>query len=499
MQIVMVAAEAIPYAKTGGLADVCGTLPLKLVEQGHRCSLFMPAYRRALHAGGAIEDTHVSFVIELAGKQTACRVLKGCTKSHSGAVADVYFIDQPLYFDRDQLYGDENGDFPDNCERFCFFARSVVEAIERLRLPVDIVHAHDWQAGLVPAYHKTNFGGFSWYRHAASVMTIHNLAYQGRFWQADFPLTGLDWQYFNWQQMEFYGDLNLLKTGIAFADYITTVSPSYSREIQTPAQGCGLDGILRNKSSRISGIVNGVDYEVWDPSVDSSIEVRFDPSNWREGKAACKAALQQSMGLPVQPRTPVIGLIGRLAEQKGWDLVKPLMEELVQEVDAQWVILGNGEARFANALSELARIRPDRVAVRLQFSDSFAHQIEAGCDMFLMPSRYEPCGLNQLYSLRYGSVPIVHATGGLMDTVQGLPTGSEDASGSNGFSFASYDLESIKSCLQRALNIYSHQPTIWATLVSRGMAQDWSWTNSANAYESAYRKAREIAAIEGRL
>jgi len=497
MHIVMATAEAIPFAKTGGLADVCGTLPLKLAEQGHKCSLFLPAYRRALSSGASVTDTHISFVVDIAGKSMAARILKTSIGDAKNAV-DVYFIDQPLYFDRDQLYGDQHGDYRDNCERFCFFSRCVVEAIERLKIPIDIIHCHDWQAALIPAYQKTNFGNLSWYARAASVMTIHNLAYQGRYWNHDMSLTGLDWQYFNWQQMEFYGDLNLLKTGISFADYITTVSPSYAKEIQQPMHGCGLDGTLRARADRVSGIVNGVDYRVWDPRHDPHLPLNFSSENWKEGKAVCKRAMQLEMGLPQSETTPMIGLIGRLAEQKGWGLVKPLLELFVDSLDVQWVILGNGEARFAQALSELAKRRPDRVAVRLEFSDPLAHRIEAASDMFLMPSRYEPCGLNQLYSLRYGTVPLVHATGGLIDTVHNYSPSVQNGAGeftsqANGFSFTLYDLDSLKECVHRAIDTYSREPTVWDTLVKRGMSQDWSWTNSAVAYESAYRRARELA------
>ncbi len=500
MHVVMAAAEAIPFAKTGGLADVCGTLPLKLAEQGHHCSLFIPAYKRAIACGLPLIDTHVTFVVDMAGRSMAARILKtSIGNGDAKGKVDVYLVDQPLYFDRDQLYGDDRGDFRDNCERFCFFSRCVVEAIERLRLPVDIIHCHDWQAGLIPAYHKSNYRDLQWYRNAASVMTIHNLAYQGRYWQHDMGLTAMDWQYFNWQQMEFFGDLNLLKTGITFADFVTTVSPSYAMEIQTPAHGCGLDGSLRVRGNRIAGIVNGVDYQVWDPSCDLHLVKNYNQEDWRTGKALCKQDLQRLVGLPERPETPVIGLIGRLAEQKGWDLVKPLIEQSVETMDVQWVILGNGEPRFANALSDLAQRRPDRVAVKLEFSDPLAHKIEAGSDMFLMPSRYEPCGLNQLYSLRYGTVPIVHATGGLIDTVSNLNQISLERGTATGFSFYNYDLDSLKECVRRAIDTYSREPQIWATLVSTGMAQDWSWTNSAIAYESAYRRARELAAIEGRL
>jgi starch synthase len=496
MHVVMAAAEAVPFAKTGGLADVCGTLPQVLSQRGHTCTLFLPAYRRTLQSGIAFSDTHVSFVVDLAGKPMTARILK--TSLANGAV-DVYLVDQPLYFDRDQLYGDEHGDYRDNSERFCFFSKSVVEAIERLRLHVDILHCHDWQSGLIPAYHKTNFGNLEWYRNAASVMTIHNMAYQGRFWQYDMSLTGLDWQYFNWQQMEFYGDLNFLKTGISFADFVTTVSPSYAKEIQTPAQGCGLDGALRAKGNRIEGIVNGVDYQIWDPRHDKHLAMNYYLEDRAAGKAACKRDLQRTFGLPERSDVPMVGLIGRLAEQKGWDLVKPLMDHCLDTWDVQWVILGNGEARFADALADMARRRPDRVGVRLEFSDALAHKIEAGSDMFLMPSRYEPCGLNQLYSLRYGTVPIVHATGGLIDTVTNLNESSMAAGNANGFSFSNYDVDSLKQCLQTAVDTYIREPQIWDTLIERGMSQDWSWNNSAAAYEAAYQRAREFAAIEGRL
>ena len=505
MHIIMAASEAIPFAKTGGLADVCGTLPRELAKLGHHCSLFMPGYRKAKRHCAEIHDTHISFVIDMAGKPMTAHVLKtqlpsvDAGGSAAGSPVDVYFIDQPFYFDRDDLYGDSHGDYRDNCERFSFFSRAVVEAIERLRLPIDILHCHDWQTGLIPAFHRTLYRGYGWYRHCASIMTIHNLAYQGRFWGADMPLTDMDWQYFNWQQMEFFGDLNLLKTGIAFADMITTVSPSYAREIQQPMHGCGLDGLLRSKANRIQGIVNGVDYNVWDPRHDNLIASRYTSSNWKDGKLACKRHLQQKVGLPVRDDVPLIGLIGRLAEQKGWDLVVPLMHRWIDSRDVQWVVLGNGEARFAQALSELAYRRPDRVAVRLEFSDGLAHEIEAGCDLFLMPSRYEPCGLNQLYSLRYGSIPVVHATGGLIDTVNNATTESIDGDTATGFVFDRYDVDALENCCSRALETYSRTPEVWSKLVLAGMDQDWSWSKSASSYLSAYARARELAACEGRL
>ncbi|MCU0707665.1 MAG: glycogen synthase GlgA [Pirellula sp.] len=496
MHIAMAASEAIPFAKTGGLADVCGTLPIQLSRNGHTCYLFLPAYASAKRSARNIVDTHISFVVDMAGKPMTAHILKTHLPDSS---VEVFLIDQPLYFDRESLYSDANGDYRDNCERFAFFSKAVVEAIHRLHLNIDIIHCHDWQTGLIPAYHRVGFHDFSWYRQAASVMTIHNLAYQGRFWGADMPLTSLDWQYFNWQQMEFYGDLNMLKTGIAFADLITTVSPSYAREIQQPSDGCGLDGVLRAKSNRLMGIVNGVDYSVWDPTHDPHIAQRYSNEDWQLGKRACKQDLQSSMQLPIRADVPLIGLVGRLAEQKGWGLVIPLMERWVDHRDVQWVILGNGEARYAQALESLARKRPDRVAVRLEFSDLWAHKIEAGCDLFLMPSRYEPCGLNQLYRLRYGSVPVVHATGGLIDTVCPTTDVSLREGLATGFSFTGYDLESLENCLSKAIDLYSHSPNEWSKLVHAGMNQDWSWSRSADMMVVAYQRARELAAIEGRL
>jgi starch synthase len=496
MHIAMAASEAIPFAKTGGLADVCGTLPIKLAQMGHACSVFLPAYRSSKSIGIPMHDTHVSFVVELAGKPMTAHVLKA---QLPGSQVDVYFIDQPFYFDREGLYGDGHGDYRDNCERFTFFSRAVVEAIDRLRLSIDVMHCHDWQTGLIPAYHKTRFRGLAWYEQAASVMTIHNLAYQGRFWSADMPLTGLDWQYFNWQQMEFYGDLNMLKTGIAFADLITTVSPTYAVEIQQPANGCGLDGLLRSRANRLVGIVNGVDYDVWDPRHDSNLVTRYGCDSWRVGKRACKQHLQQKLGLPVREEVPLVGLVGRLADQKGWDLIVPLLHRWVDHRDMQWVILGNGDPRIAHALSDIAQRRPDRVAVRLEFSDHLAHEIEAGCDLFLMPSRYEPCGLNQLYSLRYGSVPVVHATGGLADTVTNASAEAIASGAATGFTFASYDVESLENSLHRAIETYSRSPESWGKIVELGMNQDWSWSTSAASYLTAYGRARELAAFDGRL
>jgi starch synthase len=486
VEIVMISSEAIPFAKTGGLADVCGALPRKLANLGHRCSVFLPGYSQIHRAGVDIQPTNVGFSVPIAGRQVACRILKATI---GDGPVDFYFVDQPHYFDRAGLYGDRSGDYRDNCERFSFFCRASLMAMESLRLPAQIIHCHDWQTGLVPAILKTQFRENTWFARAASVFTIHNMAYQGRYWMHDMPLTGLDWSHFNWQEMEYYGDISLLKTGIVFADRLTTVSPTYAKEIQTEALGCGLEAVLSSRNADLFGIVNGVDYQTWDPIRDELLPQTYSLESWQSGKASAKSALLQELELPNEPNVPLIGLIGRLAEQKGWDLVIPMLRNRIDRDGARWVILGSGEARFQDALAELRNRAPHRLAFRAEFSESFAHRIEAASDMFLMPSRYEPCGLNQLYSLRYGAVPIVHATGGLVDTVTDTNDESMHNNTATGFMFSSYDIASLESTLDRALHLFYHSQEDWRRIVERGMQQDWSWSHSASQYEQVYAAA----------
>jgi starch synthase len=505
MHIVMATSEAIPFAKTGGLADVVGTLPMELVKLGHQCSVFLPAYacvKEVLQAG-RLENRHwnlsegvAEVTIDHAGMACTAKIHRVRLDPHG---VDFYLVDQPMFFDREGLYGDSSGTFGDNSGRFCFFSRVVVEAIEKLGLAIDIIHCHDWQTGLIPAYHRTRTQNWNWYHHAASVMTIHNMAYQGRFWGPDMALTGLDGRYFNWQQMEFFGDLNLLKTGLVFSDMLTTVSPTYAKEIQTPASGCGLDGVLRARADRLIGIVNGVDYGVWDPSVDEHLTMKYTVENWREGKGVCKRQLQESLGLPMRPEVPMIGIISRFAEQKGWDLIIQLMHWWIDHQDVQWVILGSGEERYSTPLSQLRARRPDRIAMQSRFSDSLAHRIEAAADLFLMPSQYEPCGLNQLYSLRYGTLPVVRATGGLADTIVDATVDRISERTATGFSFVEYSPEALADSTLRALTIFRESTDKWGGIVETGMRQDWSWKRSAEAMLGVYRRAREFAAMEGRL
>ncbi|MBC8352497.1 MAG: glycogen synthase GlgA [Planctomycetes bacterium] len=492
MNILIASSEVAPFSKTGGLADVCGALPGALQNLGHQPIVFTPFYRQVRESGATLEPTDVTFEIPIGSKVMIGRLLKGTIP---GSGATVYFVDQPEYFDREQLYQEEGQDYKDNCERFVFFSRAVMEAIRLLDLPVDAIHCNDWQTSLIPALLRIEYQHARGYEDIVALMTIHNMAYQGHFWHWDMLLTGLDWKYFNWNQMEFWGNLNLMKTGLVFADAISTVSPRYAQEIQNDL-GCGLEGVLRQRSASLFGIINGVDYNLWDPAVDPHLAANYTVDNWTDGKAACKAAIQSEFGLPNEPDTPLIGLVGRLADQKGWDLVGDVMQRWVNRENVQWVILGTGDPHYHEMLDGLAQQRPDRIGVRLGFSDPLARQIEAGSDMFLMPSRYEPCGLNQLYSLKYGTVPIVRETGGLADSIRDASPENLSNGTANGFSFQVYDTDQLEVTLQRACDTYKTRRDTWNNLVVTGMKQDWSWEASARQYVDIFQqlqKRREAA------
>ena len=494
MDIVFLSTEAVPFAKTGGLGDVCGSLPATLASAGHRVTLILPAFRSIRDSGLPIETTDISVSVEIGGRVVGARLLKS---KLPGSQANVYFIDQPQYYDRPGLYGDSNGDYRDNCERFAFFCRAALQVISRVSPQVDIVHCNDWQTGLVPAYMAYRFESHPWMERARSVMTVHNLAYQGRFWHLDMPLTGLSWDRFTPEGLEFYSELNFLKTGILLADMITTVSPTYAKEIQTESHGYGLDAILRGRANetssdgisdgRLRGIINGIDDAVWNPSTDSHLTKTYDIRSRVAGKAANKLSLQHEFSLSPNPDIPMIGLVGRLADQKGWDLVIDVMRwSLEENRPIQWMILGTGEARYHDALSAFASRYGEQVGLRLGFSDSLAHRIEAGADLFLMPSRYEPCGLNQLYSLRYGTVPVVMATGGLVDTVTDLNEETFADGTATGFRIPIFTAEAVDQEIGRGLATRYHASSTWDAMVETGMSADWSWRKSAQRYQEVY-------------
>jgi starch synthase len=484
MNILVATSEAVPFAKTGGLADVSGALPLELARLGHSPVVFMPAYRQALSAGQPIEQTSIQLSIPIGSKTVRGSLLRS---RFPGTQVPVYLVEQPQYFDRDGLYGAGGHDYIDNCERFVFFCRAIMESIRLLELPVDVIHANDWQTGLLPALLKIEYRGVPRYERIASLMTIHNLAFQGQFWHWDMLLTGLDWKYFNWHQMEFFGKLNLLKTGLVFADAISTVSPRYAEEIQASPLGCGLEGVLQQRRSVLTGILNGADYTVWNPVTDRFLPVNYDAASFISGKAACKAALQTELGLELAADKPLIGMVTRLTDQKGMDLVASVMQEWVNSADVQWAIVGTGDTKYEQFLTNLAERHPHKVAAKLQFSEALAHRIEGGADMFLMPSSFEPCGLSQLYSLKYGAVPVVRATGGLADTIVDATPEALSAGAANGFSFREYSVLALAESLRRAVEMY-RQPELWSQLVSTGMQQDWSWKRSAEQYVSLYRR-----------
>jgi starch synthase len=483
VKVLFATTEAVPFCKTGGLGDVCGSLPQELAKLGHQPVVILPGFRQALNCGRKLEPTGVRFEIPIGRKTVPGTFFRGTLP---GDKVPVYLIHQPQYYDRPELYREGGHDYKDNCERFVFFCRAALEAIKLLDLGTELVHCHDWTSGLIPAYMKTELCGVPPYDSIASLLTIHNIAYQGNFWHWDMELTGIDWKHFNWRQMEFFGNLSFLKSGIAFADAISTVSPRYAQEIQRPPLSCGLEGILQHRRQDLFGIINGVDYNEWNPEIDSLLSGHnYSVRNFQEGKRACKAALQREVGLPQVAEKPLVAMIGRLADQKGFDLVAKLIPQWAPASDVQWVILGTGEPAYHELFSNLARQYPDKVAVKLGFSNDLAHRIEAGADIFLMPSRYEPCGLNQLYSLRYGTVPVVHATGGLADTITNFNDATLEDNTANGFSFDQYSTAALADALDRACKAFANRP-VWEQLVRKGIQQDWSWTHSAREYDRLY-------------
>ncbi|HEV3165509.1 MAG TPA: glycogen synthase GlgA [Isosphaeraceae bacterium] len=485
MKVVVIASEAVPFAKTGGLADVAGALPPALERLGHHATLILPCYRRAWTTGQTFKATGLTLRIPVGS-----RIVEGHVHQAylPGSHVSVYLIDRPEYFERDQLYSQDGTDYPDNCERYVFFARAALETIRLLELRPDVLHCNDWQTSLIPIYVEEFYRKHPGFGSIGTLLTIHNLAYQGSFWHWDMPLTGLDWRLFNWQQLEFHGRLNFLKAGIVFADLLSTVSPTYAHEIQTPEFGCGLDGLLRSRRLDLHGIVNGIDTSNWNPATDPMLACRYDADSMTAGKTACKAQLQRRANLPELPDVPLFAQIGRLDPQKGWDLMADVADDLLRG-DLQLVILGEGQPRYHALLDQLAEQHSGKLRAFLEFSNPLAHQIEAGADIFLMPSLYEPCGLNQLYSLAYGTVPVVRATGGLADTVvDATPQTLADGS-ATGFAFHDPTPRALRQAIDRALALWPDRAA-WTRLAQTGMRCDWSWERSARAYVKLYAEIR---------
>lgn len=480
-RILFVASEAHPLIKSGGLGDVAGSLPPALRALGQNVRLLIPAYRDALARAGAVK---VVGVLDVPGAPEPARLLETYLPDTE---VPCWLVDLPAYFDRPgHPYLSPTGtDWPDNAARFAAFCR-VAEAVATDRAGLgwkaQVVHCNDWQTGLVPALLARDGS------RPAVVFSIHNMAYQGLFSRATFVKLGLPPDLWSIRAMEFYGRFSFIKGGLVFADMLSTVSPSYAREILTPRFGFGLEGVLAERADRLVGILNGVDYHAWDPARDPLIAQTYDAERLPL-KAANKAALQQAFNLPVQAQIPLIGMIGRLVEQKGFDLMLDALPELI-DLEAQWVVLGRGEQRFEQALRDAAAAYPQKVAVQIGFDEGLAHRVEAGADMFLMPSRFEPCGLNQMFSLRYGTVPIVHRTGGLADTVVDATDQNIERGVATGFVFDDSTPDALAMAVQHALQRY-RDSDIWVRLMVNGMRQNFSWESSAWHYLALYRQAMQ--------
>ena len=474
LKVLFVSSEAAPFAKTGGLADVCAALPAALREAGDDVRVFIPFYRMVKRLAPRARDVLPCLPIPVLERRENSSVLQ---LEHEGGI--FYFLRNDKYYDREQLYGTPDGDYLDNAERFIYFCKAVLEAVKQLDFRPDVIHCHDWQTGLIPVYLKSVYRDSLFFHHSASMFTIHNLAYQGVFWHWDIHLTGLGWEYFvpNW--IEFYGKINLMKAGILHADCVTTVSEQYAREIQSEEFGCGLEGVLRARVDDLYGILNGIDYRKFDPAHDPDIAQNYDAATL-EKKSLNKKALQAYYRLS-PAAAPLIGVVSRLVEQKGVDLLLEAADGLL-EMGFQLAILGTGSAEYHRRLEELARRYPERVGLRLGYDAKLAQLIYAGSDFFLMPSRYEPCGLGQLMSLRYGTIPVVRYTGGLVDTVREFDpqTGS-----GTGFGFRDYSGKALLETARRALRVYK-QKRLWRRLRCNAFDADFSWRRSAQKYRDLY-------------
>ncbi len=476
MKILLVSGEVHPYSKTGGLGDMVGALARALAAAGHQVGVVTPLYAGLRAKVPDLQPLGPAAEVVMGWRRVPMVVQ---TLSPEPGLT-MYFVDHPGYFERPALYGEHGGDYPDNAERFVFF--SLVAARLAVELPwrPEVVHVHDWQAGLVPILLQHQRLHAGWRRSLRTVMTIHNLAYQGLFPGWDFALTNLPADYFNLHGVEFYGQMNCLKAGIAFADAITTVSPRYAREITTPEYGCGLDALLRARAGALTGILNGVDYEEWKTSGNRYLPCAYS-ARQPAGKGKNKLALQQELDLPVGADTPLFGSVTRLTDQKGVDLTLGALEEMLG-TGLQYVLLGSGSPVWEEAFRDLARRFPRQVAVRIGFDPGLSHRIEAGSDFYLMPSKFEPCGLNQLYSLRYGAVPIVRATGGLDDSVVDIAADAEHATG---IKFTEYAPWALAKAIRKALALYA-EPALLKEYRRNGMLADFSWDRAVAGYLRVY-------------
>jgi len=476
LRILFVASEGLPFSKTGGLADVVEALPKALVADGHEVAVVLPRYRGTKATAVVIPSLSVPI-----GNRVRFPAVADGASIHG---VRYFFVDDPAYFDRDGIYGGAYGEFSDNPERYSEFCRAAIE-ISKHVWPADVFHCHDWQTALVPVLLRSTYGDDPLVKNLPVVFTIHNMGYHGQYGRDVLERAGIPAQLFSPRGLEFYGNLNLLKGGLIYSDYLTTVSRRYAQEIQMSEFGYGLDGVVRSRADRLVGILNGVDYGAWNPETDPFITARYSAKDL-SGKQLCKQDLLATFGLPVQNLgRPLIGIVSRFADQKGFDLIADRAHELMRE-DVSLVVLGTGERRYEDMFRALAGAYPDRAAVKVAYDNAIAHKVEAGADMFLMPSRYEPSGLNQMYSLKYGTVPVVRATGGLDDSVEAFNL--EHGTGT-GFKFAEYSGSALMYAIRQALQHFVSE-RIWKRIQLNGMSKDFSWKTPAAQYADVYDAAR---------
>ncbi len=460
MKIAICASEVVPFAKTGGLADVAGALPLELELLNQEVIIIMPRYK-------AIQEPKFSIQ----------RLKLDISYSGIGKNIKVYFIENDQYFKRDGLYGDKTGDFKDNLDRFSYYSRRTLELLKEINFRADIIHCHDWQSALIPIYLKTLYIDNPFYQNIKTIFTIHNIGYQGLFSKDEFPKLGIDSKFFNMEMLEFYDKVNLLKGGIVFSDIINTVSPTYSREIQTKEFGYGLEGVLAKRKRDVFGILNGLDYSIWNPKTDKFIIKNYSLQNLKD-KYKNKEDLQRICKLPAKIDMPLFGIVSRLAEQKGFDILADAIEKICN-MDLQLVILGTGDLKYHVILENIVKKYPKIISLNLKFDDKLAHKIYAGSDIFLMPSKYEPCGLGQLISMSYGTIPLVFKTGGLADTV----------TENDGFVFDKYKKEDLIKTIDKAIKAFKNKKK-WLGLIQKAMQNNFSWKESAKKYIALYEKAK---------
>ncbi|MBI3316384.1 MAG: glycogen synthase GlgA [Candidatus Omnitrophica bacterium] len=483
MKIVFIASEMAPFAKTGGLADVTGSLPREIRLLGHEVIAFVPRYKSVDPMSLGLEVAVERLRVPMGSEKEAARIYK--TRLDSGV--DCYFIDHPEFFCRDALYGTPLGDYPDNDRRFTFFQRAVLETLVYLGIKSDILHCHDWQTGLIPVYLKILYKKTPLFQKTKTIFTIHNLAYQGTFPPDSLAATGFGWEEFRMERLEFYGKISFLKGGILDADTVTTVSERYAREILTPEFGCGLEGVLSKRKDRLHGVVNGIDPQEWDPEIDEDLAENYSLKR-PSGKTTNKIDLQKENGLNPDVKIPLLGMVTRLADQKGMDIFIPAISALL-EMGAQIVLLGTGEEKYHQMLRDIAKKNKGKIAVHILFDSKMAKRIYGGSDMMLFPSYYEPCGLGQMIALRFGTIPVVRATGGLADTIQEFD-GTRRLG--NGFLFEDYTSEALGAACRRALSLF-RAPELWNDLIQNAMQCDFSWAASAKKYVKIYELTKRQA------